>query len=105
MPSPSTMSLPQPRRPDAFRTSHRSAAMVTTTETAAKLAVVALHSSASTGGQWKPLVAALHDTSVAMIEKHYSHWIVDGLEEMAAAAVVPLVPPAGGAKVTRIRGA
>lgn len=38
--------------------------MVTTTETAAKLAVVALHSSASTGGQWKPLVAALHDRAV-----------------------------------------
>jgi hypothetical protein len=27
-----------------------------------------------------------------MIEKHYSRWIVDGLEEMARAAVVPLVP-------------
>lgn len=38
------------------------------------------------------LVAALHDTSVAMIEKHYSKWIVDGLDELAARAVVPLVP-------------
>jgi hypothetical protein len=37
------------------------------------------------------LVAALHDTSVQMIEKHYSRWIVDGLEELAARAVVPLV--------------
>lgn len=38
------------------------------------------------------LVAAMHDTSVGMIEAHYSRWIVDGLEEMARAAVVPLVP-------------
>lgn len=37
------------------------------------------------------LVAALHDTSVAMIERHYSRWIVDGLEELAARAVVPLL--------------
>ncbi len=38
------------------------------------------------------LVAALHDTSVAMIERHYGRWIADGLEELAAKAVVPLVP-------------
>lgn len=37
------------------------------------------------------LVAAAHDTSVSMIERHYSRWIVDGLEQMARAAVVPLV--------------
>jgi len=37
------------------------------------------------------LVAALHDTSVEMIEKHYSFWIADGLEEIAARAVVPLL--------------
>lgn len=37
--------------------------MVTTTETAT-LPVVALHSSASTGGQWKPLVAALQGRTV-----------------------------------------
>lgn len=37
------------------------------------------------------LVAALHDTSVAMIERHYGRWIADGLDELAAAAVVPLV--------------
>lgn len=36
------------------------------------------------------LVAAMHDISVAMIEKHYSRWIADGLEEMAAQAIVPL---------------
>lgn len=38
------------------------------------------------------LVASNHDTSVAMIERHYSRWISDGLEDMAAAAVIPLVP-------------
>jgi integrase len=49
------------------------------------------------------LVAALHDTSAAMIERHYGRWIVDGLEELAAQAVVPLVPPPVGAKVMRLR--
>ncbi|RXH12467.1 tyrosine-type recombinase/integrase [Bradyrhizobium guangzhouense] len=38
------------------------------------------------------LVAALHDTSVQMIERHYAKWIVDGLDDLAARAVVPLVP-------------
>jgi hypothetical protein len=37
------------------------------------------------------LVAALHDTSVRMIERHYSRWITEGLEEMAAGAIVPLL--------------
>jgi integrase len=37
------------------------------------------------------LVAASHDTSVQMIERHYSRWITDGLEELTARAVVPLV--------------
>lgn len=37
------------------------------------------------------LVAAIHDTSVAMIEKHYSRWIVESLDELAAKAVVPLL--------------
>jgi integrase len=37
------------------------------------------------------LVAALHDTSSAMVEKHYSAYIVDAMEELAARAVVPLV--------------
>lgn len=37
------------------------------------------------------LVAAIHDTSVAMIERHYSRWITEGLDELAARAVVPLV--------------
>jgi integrase len=39
------------------------------------------------------LVAALHDTSVVMIERHYSRWITEGLEEMAAKAIVPLLAP------------
>ncbi|PZQ20575.1 MAG: integrase [Sphingopyxis macrogoltabida] len=38
------------------------------------------------------LVAALHDTSVEMIERHYGRWIADGLDDLAARAVVPLVP-------------
>ncbi|WP_439570698.1 tyrosine-type recombinase/integrase [Sphingomonas sp.] len=38
------------------------------------------------------LVAALHDTSVAMIERHYSRWITEGLDELVARAVVPLMP-------------
>ncbi|MGH6617452.1 tyrosine-type recombinase/integrase [Sphingomonas sp.] len=37
------------------------------------------------------LVAAMHDTSVAMIERHYSRWIADGLEELGAEAIVPLL--------------
>ena len=44
------------------------------------------------------LVAALHDTSVPMIEKYYSRWIVDGLDELAARAIVPLVPTNASAK-------
>jgi integrase len=41
------------------------------------------------------LVAALHDTSVQMIERHYSRWITEGLDELVARAVIPIVsePP------------
>ncbi|WP_417309856.1 tyrosine-type recombinase/integrase [Devosia sp.] len=49
------------------------------------------------------LVAALHDTSVGMIEAHYSRWIVDGLEDMARAAVVPLVPQSNEANVVNFK--
>jgi integrase len=49
------------------------------------------------------LVAGLHDTSTQMIERHYSRWIVDGLEEIARAAVVSIVPPLKGATVTQLR--
>ncbi|WP_292251535.1 site-specific integrase [Mesorhizobium sp.] len=44
------------------------------------------------------LVAALHDTSTAMIEKHYSAYIVSALDELAIRAVIPL----RGAKVTHL---
>jgi integrase len=37
------------------------------------------------------IVAALHDTSTAMIEKHYSAFILDAADELARRAVVPLV--------------
>lgn len=37
------------------------------------------------------LVAALHDTSVAMIERHYSRYITEGLDELVARALVPIV--------------
>jgi len=37
------------------------------------------------------LVAAIHDTSVSMIEKHYSAYVVDAMDDIAARAVVPLV--------------
>lgn len=40
------------------------------------------------------LVAAVHDTSVTMIERHYSRWITEGLEEMAARAVIALLEAA-----------
>lgn len=49
------------------------------------------------------LVAALHDTSSAMIEAHYSAFIVSALDELAAKAVVPLAPQ--GASVTKLRSA
>jgi integrase len=37
------------------------------------------------------LVAAQHDTSSAMIEKHYAAYIVDAMDELSARAVVPLL--------------
>jgi integrase len=48
------------------------------------------------------LVAALHDTSTAMIERHYAAYIADALDELAARAVVPLVPTASTADVVRL---
>lgn len=42
------------------------------------------------------LVAAMHDTSVVMIERHYGRHIADGLDELAARSVVALVPAEGG---------
>jgi integrase len=42
------------------------------------------------------LVAALHDTSVPMIERHYAKWVAHGLEDLAAQALVPLLPREDG---------
>ena len=50
------------------------------------------------------LVAAAHDTSIGMIERHYSRFITSGLEDMLRQAIVPLVPQPGASKVTPIRG-
>lgn len=47
------------------------------------------------------LVAAMHDTSIAMIERHYSKWIVDGLDDIVRNAIVPMVPT-GESNVVRI---
>lgn len=38
------------------------------------------------------LVAALHDTSVKVIEAHYSASIVDAMDDLAASAVIDLLP-------------
>ena len=37
-------------------------------------------------------VAKLHNTSVKMIERHYAKYISTALEDLARAAIVPLVP-------------
>ena len=50
------------------------------------------------------LVAALHDTSTAMIERHYAAYIASALDELAGRAVVPLLPATTrGAKVVQLR--
>jgi hypothetical protein len=49
------------------------------------------------------LVAAMHDTSTTMIERHYAKWITSGLEEMARAAIVPLAPAEAG-RVVQLGG-
>ncbi|WP_249790777.1 site-specific integrase [Bradyrhizobium sp. SRL28] len=41
------------------------------------------------------LVASLHNTSVAMIEKHYSRYIVEHSDEISRHALLQHVPPAG----------
>lgn len=41
-------------------------------------------------------VAKSHNTSVAMIERHYAKYIATALEDLARAAVVPLVPQESG---------
>ena len=51
------------------------------------------------------LVASIHDTSAAMIQKHYAKWITSGLEDMARGAIIPLVPTNEESKVVMLRGA
>jgi integrase len=51
------------------------------------------------------LVAALHDTSSAMIERYYAAFIVDVMDELAARAVVPLTTaPATVTPIARAAG-
>jgi integrase len=49
------------------------------------------------------LVAAAHDTSVQIIERHYSRFIVGDLEKMMAGVVVPLLPEDEGGRVVSMR--
>jgi hypothetical protein len=37
-----------------------------------------------------------------MIERHYGRWIADGLEDLAARAVVPLLPQDGQNNVVHL---
>ena len=48
------------------------------------------------------VVAQVHDTSTAMLEKHYSGAISDMMEDVIASAIVPLLPT-GGDKVVPLR--
>lgn len=51
------------------------------------------------------LVAALHDTSTAMIERHYAKWITSGLEDLARSAIAPMVPQNEEAAIIPLHGA
>lgn len=42
-------------------------------------------------GEPVSLVAKLHDTSIAMIERHYGRYIADASEKLAALSIVPLI--------------
>jgi hypothetical protein len=50
-------------------------------------------------------VAKLHNTSVKMIERHYAKYIATALEDLARAAVVPLVPRSDGNVVSMVKRA
>lgn len=79
---------------DAAELTRPFAAIAATVEIGEMTAYSLRHSSIVRGlrnGLPVRLVAALHDTSTAMIERHYSRWIADGLEELAARAIVPMV--------------
>jgi len=47
------------------------------------------------------LVAALHNTSVTMIERHYGRFAADALDELAARSVVLLIPPSAEGNIIR----
>ncbi|RUY09977.1 integrase [Mesorhizobium sp. M2A.F.Ca.ET.040.01.1.1] len=49
------------------------------------------------------LVAALHDTSTIMIERHYASAIVDLLDELSASAIVPLMSDQPATNVMALR--
>lgn len=51
------------------------------------------------------LVASVHDTSIGMIERHYSAFIVDALEDVVRDTIIPLVPQDTGAKVVKLNSA
>lgn len=51
------------------------------------------------------LAASLHDTSSAVIERHYASVITDAMDELAARALIPLVAAADGEKIVRLRTA
>ncbi|MDG4904550.1 MULTISPECIES: tyrosine-type recombinase/integrase [unclassified Mesorhizobium] len=49
------------------------------------------------------LVAALHDTSTTMIERHYASAIVDLLDELSASAVIPLIAERSSTNIVPLR--
>ncbi|WP_167484004.1 tyrosine-type recombinase/integrase [Mesorhizobium tamadayense] len=51
------------------------------------------------------LVASLHDTSSAVVERHYASSIIDAMDELSAAAIVPLIPQQESAAVVPLRPA
>lgn len=51
------------------------------------------------------LVAQLHDTSIAMIERNYTRFMADALEDLARKAIVPMVAEDRGNNVVPIKAA
>ena len=49
------------------------------------------------------LVASLHDTSSAVIERHYASVVTDAMDDLAARALIPLVAEGGDPKVVPLR--
>lgn len=50
------------------------------------------------------LVAQLHDTSIAMIERNYTRFMADALEDLARKAIVPMVEQRAADNVVPIKG-